>query len=271
MARWFPPPSRPRRVAGGIKAASKRGAFGERWWAKRWISVLEGFGLGARLARGKSYARHGQVVEIAIDPDGIRAKVQGSRKSPYIVTIQVAPLRAAQWTHVIEEISRTPRFAAMLLNEEMPEDIEDAFEAAKCALFPQSIAEVQTTCSCPDLSNPCKHVAAVYYLIGEEFDRDPFLLFALRGRKRDEIIPELSSEERAAPADTQPLSAPSSRERPPLERPPIAAWLLRRAGRFPFWNGSVPLEEALSDPYEKAAEAAAALLAQTWGEDDPRA
>jgi uncharacterized Zn finger protein len=256
-----------RAVSGGIKAQSKRGAFGERWWAKRWIGVLEGFGLGARLTRGRSYARRGQVTEIAIEPNGVRASVQGSRKAPYKVAIQVKPLDEAQWRHVAENIAQTPRFIAMLLNGEIPEDIEAAFEAANCTLFPQSIADVRTECSCPDWSNPCKHVAAVYYLIGEEFDRDAFLLFALRGIERDAILPAIAVEE---PQRRTPPMQPeiASARRPPLERPPVDAWLLRRTGRFPFWHGAVPLEDALSSVYAKAGESAATLLAETWPDPD---
>lgn len=194
-----PPPSKPRRVRGGIKAQSKRGAFAERWWAKRWIAVLEGFGLGARLARGRSYARQGQVTQISIEPDGVRAEVQGSRRAPYSVTIQVKPLSVSQWRLITDAIMRTPRFAAMLLNGQMPEDIEDAFREAQCELFPQSITDVRTDCSCPDWSNPCKHVAVVYYLIGEEFDRDPFLLFALRGRTRRDILATLTLDDEPSP------------------------------------------------------------------------
>lgn len=263
----FPEPSKPRSVNGGIKAQSKSGAFGERWWAKRWIGVLEGFGLGTRLTRGRSYARRGQVIEIAIGPRGVSARVQGSRKVPYTVTIQIKPLGAAQWRQVAENISQTPRFAAMLLNGLIPEDIEDAFQTANCSLFPQSIAEVRTECSCPDWSNPCKHVAAVYYLIGEEFDRDPFLLFALRGIERDSILPASAAEEPRRPTARPRSEAPSSSAavaRPPLERPPVDAWLLRRTGRFPFWHGSVPLEDALLVVYVKASESAATLLAETW-------
>lgn len=282
--RRYPPPSKPRRVGGGIKAQSKRGAFGERWWAKRWIAVLEGFGLGARLARARSYARQGQVTQITIEPDGVRAKVQGSRKTPYSVTIQVKPLTVAQWRLVTDAIMQTPRLAAMLLNGQMPEDIQDAFRAAQCELFPQSIADVRTECSCPDWSNPCKHVAAVYYLIGEEFDRDPFLLFALRGRTRDAILSTLALYEepppktaptrsrrvtrrqttRKSPAQPAP-NVPSPR--PPVQRPPVNAWLLRQAGRFPFWHGSMSLDDALAAVYAKAAEQAATLLAQTWPDD----
>jgi uncharacterized Zn finger protein len=246
--------------SGGIKARSKRGAFGERWWSKRWIGVLEGFGLGARLARGRAYARNGQVLEIAIEPQGVRARLQGSRELPYTVHIYVKPLSAAQWRQVAESIALAPHFVASLLNGEIPEDIEEAFQAANSGLFPQSIADVRTECSCPDLSNPCKHVAAVYYLIGEEFDRDPFLLFALRGLERDALLPALAVEEPLDQTAAQSASAP----RPPLERPPVDAWLLRRTGRFPFWHGSVPLEDALSTIYARAGERAATLLAETW-------
>ena len=273
--RWFPPAPKPRPVTGGVKARSKRGSFGERWWAKRWIGVLEGFGLGARLARGRSYARRGQVTQIAIEPDGVRAKVQGSRKTPYTVTIAVRPLNAKQWRCVAEAIAEMPRLVAMLLGGQMPENIEEAFHEAKCDLFPQSIAEVRTDCSCPDWSNPCKHVAAVYYLIGEEFDRDPFLLFALRGGSREEILGELTPTEPAGGrAKTtrrrQPSEALAERTssvpaaRPPVERPPVNAWLLRRAGPFPFWHGSISLEDSLSVVCAKAAESAATLLAETW-------
>jgi uncharacterized Zn finger protein len=269
----FPAPSKPRRVSGGIKAQSKRGAFGERWWAKQWIGVLEGFGLGARLPRGRSYARQGQVIDIAIGARGVRAKVQGSRKTPYAVTIQVKPLTPAQWRDVTKIISQTPRFVALLLNGEIPEDIEDAFRAAECGLFPRSIADLHTSCSCPDWSNPCKHVAAVYYLIGEEFDRDPFLLFALRGLERDVILASLSGDEsvpkrpRTATATSQAAPIALAR-RAPIEVPPVDAWLLRRAGRFPFWHGSVSLEDALSVTCAKAGERAAALLAETWPDSE---
>jgi uncharacterized Zn finger protein len=277
---WWPPTSKPRRVEGGIKAQSQRGAFGERWWAKRWVDVLEGFGLGPRLSRGRSYARAGQVTGIVIEAGGVRAKVQGSRKAPYTVTIEVTPLTATEWQTVGDIVSKTPRLAAMLLNAEMPEDIESAFNAANCGLFPRSVADVRTFCSCPDWSNPCKHVAAVYYLIGEEFDRDPFLLFTLRGLERKAIASLISGPEpprkRAAPSARTASRATSletfwngndSNDPPvavtPVEPPRIDAWLLRSAGRFPFWQGSITLEESLHVVYAKAGEDAAALLAET--------
>src|SRR4030042_1029899 len=137
-------PSIPREAKGGIKAQSKRGTFGESWWARRWIAVLESFNIGARLGRGRSYARRGQVLSIEIDKGKVSAKVQGSRPKPYHIKLEVKTLSASDW------------------------------------------------------SNPCKHISAVYYLLAEEFDRDPFLIFKLRGMNREDLITMLSRPDKKA-------------------------------------------------------------------------
>lgn len=274
----FPRWSKPLPARGGIHAQSKHGPFGKRWWAKRWIAVIESFQLGSRLTRGRSYARRGQVTTIAIEPGKVAATVQGSREDPYAVTIEMKPLTSVQWRDVAARISESPRFVAMLLNAEVPVDIEIAFRAAGCELFPNSVRDVQTACSCPDASNPCKHVAAVYYLLGEEFDRDPFSLFALRGLRRNELLAALKLDAPGAPqarseqaSDSEPplpqSEAPlpdSPTLRPPLDAPPVDAWPLRRAGRFPFWNGTIPLDDALAALYRDAGADAAEMLAETW-------
>jgi uncharacterized Zn finger protein len=184
---WYPP-SKPRAVRGGIRAGSKRGRFGETWWAARWIAVLESFDIGARLQRGRSYARHGQVLSIDIEKGVVSARVQGSRRAPYKVAVTIGQLKPAEWRRVTDRIAGQAIFAAKLLAGEMPQDIEEAFTTAGVSLFPEKSRELVTACSCPDWSNPCKHVAAVYYLLGEEFDRDPFLLFRLRGLEREELM-----------------------------------------------------------------------------------
>jgi uncharacterized Zn finger protein len=174
-------PTKPIEVKGGIKAKSKRGGFARSWWAKRWIKTLESFNIGARLTRGKSYARKGQVTSIKIETGLVKAKVQGSSPKPYSVTIKVRTLTGSEWDLLAEKLSLKPIFAAKLLAGEMPEDIEAVFEDSGLSLFPETLDDLETDCSCPDWSNPCKHIAAVYYLLGEEFDRDPFLIFKLRG------------------------------------------------------------------------------------------
>ncbi len=180
--------SSPIPVEDGIRAKSQRGDIGETWWSKRWVEVLESFGIGTRLERGRSYARRGQVISIDVKPGVVKAKVQGSRPKPYNVTIQLQPLPGQDWDNVTDAMASQAIFAAKLLSGEMPKNIEDAFQEANISLFPTSHDELETDCSCPDSANPCKHIAAVYYLLAERFDEDPFLIFKLRGRTKEEII-----------------------------------------------------------------------------------
>ena len=188
------PRSTPRRVEGGIKARSRRGKFGDTWWAGRWIQVLESFGWDARLQRGRSYARQGQVLEYQITPGLVTAQVQGSRRKPYDIEIKVKPLSPEEWDQVTRAMAGQALFAAKLLADEMPQNIEEAFAAARLTLFPQSERDIDTRCSCPDWANPCKHIAAVYYILGEAFDRDPFMIFQMRGRGREELAAALREE-----------------------------------------------------------------------------
>ncbi len=197
------PPSRPIEVEGGIKAKTQRGTFGSSWWAKRWIEVLETFGWGNRLTRGRNYARKGQVVSINIGVGSVQAQVQGTRPTPYKVNMQVATLTDAQWEQVIDAMAQQAIFAAKLLAGEMPQDIEAAFEHVGVPLFPQKRRDIATSCSCPDSANPCKHIAAVYYLMGEQFDEDPFMMFQMRGRSREQIIEALRSRRVAASEEQQ--------------------------------------------------------------------
>ena len=269
----YPEKGGPREAPGGIKAHSKRGRFGQSWWARRWLDVLERLDLGGRLSRGRAYARRGQVLDIAVEEGCVTASVQGSRQDPYAVTIRVDVLAPATWRKVGRRLGREARFAAKLLASEMPADVEEAFTAAGVSLFPASRAELRTECSCPDWSNPCKHIAAVYYLLGEEFDRDPFLVFRLRGLSREglQALLEESSARTSAPSPAvatadaampapDPMTADttafwSGGALPPLHDvripdPPPA--LLTRAGPFPFWRGAVPVAAVLEEAYVRA-------------------
>jgi uncharacterized Zn finger protein len=181
----------PRLPSHGIKAHTRRGAFGKSWWASRWIAALEQLVNPGRLQRGRTYARAGQVVSLDAGAHGVEAVVQGSRPEPYRVTIRFRRLTDDEWERVIDAMSREALYAARLLSGEMPEQIEDVFAAAGTSLFPSASDDMQTKCSCPDWANPCKHIAAVHYLLGERFDEDPFLMFLLRGRSQDEIVSAL--------------------------------------------------------------------------------
>jgi len=185
------PPARPIRVAGGIKARSKRGAIGEQWWSRRFIAVLESYGMSGRLARGRSYARAGQVLDFELSQGKVTARVQGSRVRPYQVRIGVLPLTTAQWRKVMQALAGQALFRAKLLAGEMPPEIEEVFAGCGTPLFPRSAADLDMRCSCPDWEVPCKHLAAVCYVLAEEFDRDPFGMLAWRGKGRDELLAEL--------------------------------------------------------------------------------
>lgn len=264
----FPPASRPRSVRGGIKAVSQRGGFGQNWWARRWIQVLESFHIGSRLQRGRSYARKGQVASIEVKKGLVEASVQGSRPSPYKVNIKVRPLQEAEWKRIVEQLSTQAIFAAKLLAGEMPPDIERVFSDAGLSLFPNSLDEMSTSCSCPDWSNPCKHVAAVYYLLGEAFDRNPFLIFRLRGMDREEFAAilgenrtdQIAAEPPMAAAQPEPLAVNPDefwQAKNPIPDlfddvtvPKALCALPRRLGNFQFWRGELPLLKALEPSYQ---------------------
>jgi uncharacterized Zn finger protein len=250
----FYPPSTPIRTDKGIRARSQRGAFGESWWAKRWITALDRFGWGSRLQRGKTYARQGQVLQIDFAGMKIKAKVQGSRPKPYDVTIEIQPIGAPQWEQAIDALAGQAIFAAKLLAGEMPHDIESAFDATGVPLFPLGPQDISASCSCPDYANPCKHIAAVYFLLGERFDEDPFLIFQARGRTREQIVEALRARRASASAGAEPTQASPVEPVAPLSEllpsfyqagagldtiqaqlaaPEVEAALLRRMGSAP--------------------------------------
>jgi uncharacterized Zn finger protein len=280
-------PTKPREVEGGIKARSKRGAFVKNWWATRWIEAMERLVEVKRLRRGRNYARRGQVISIEETKKGIAARVQGSRRTPYKVTIQVEALSHTQWEKVIDALAAQALFTAQLLAGEMPQDIGEAFAAAGVSLFPDKRGDLVTNCSCPDWVNPCKHVAATHYILGEQFDEDPFLLFRLRGRGQEQILEavrrrradeeaiedELEEEE---PEEVIPLedTLPSFWEMgDPLEsfpltiKPPaVTLPILKRLGEPAFITG-VSLQSQLGPVYRGITEAA---LATAFGDGEGR-
>jgi uncharacterized Zn finger protein len=200
-------------VADGIAAKTTRGAFGASWWGKRWIAALEQFGWGSRLQRGRSYARKGQVIRLDLAPGQVQARVQGSASTPYRVTLALPVLTDAQWAGVLDTLAEQAIFAAQLLAGEMPQEIEQAFAQAGAPLFPRAASDLATRCSCPDMANPCKHIAAVYYLLGERFDDDPFLIFELRGRTQAALLAALRERRTSpAPAEDERPAAPALRD-----------------------------------------------------------
>ena len=192
MSSWYPP-SQPRPVQNGIKAKSRRGAIAQTWWSDRFIEVLESIVVGGRLQRGRTYARKGQVIDLELQTGAVTAVVQGSRVRPYQVRIGLPAFDKVQWTQICDALADDAWYAAKLLAGEMPEDIEDVFDSVGLSLFPSDANELTMDCTCPDWEVPCKHLAAVFYLLAESFDEDPFAILAWRGRDRDRLLETLSA------------------------------------------------------------------------------
>jgi uncharacterized Zn finger protein len=269
---------RPRiRPANGIRARTPRGKFGETWWAGRWIAALERLTNEGRLARGRTYARGGQVVKLDVGTEGVAAEVQGSMPKPYKVSIRFRRLSDAEWDRVVDAMAAQAIYAAKLLSGEMPEQIEDLFAQVGTSVLPAEAKDLVTNCSCPDWSNPCKHVAAVYYLLGERFDDDPFLMFELRGRSEDALLTALRArrgisaagsaaeiEQEAAPVPAEPLPADpalfwteAGGGATPLfsfEAPAVDALAVKRLGSPPFLQGSKEFQPLMEQLYHAIGE-----------------
>jgi uncharacterized Zn finger protein len=278
------PPRKPRRDAHGIKAKTGPGKkFGQTWWGGKWLRALEQIVDPNRLQRGRSYARTGQILNLDFKGNSAHSMVQGSRVRPYEVHIEIVALTENAWDRAAQAMASQAIFAAKLLAGEMPQNIEEAFTAAGASLFPSRKQDLKTSCSCPDSANPCKHIAAVYYLLSEQFDADPFLLFQLRGRAKEELIQDLRRRRGAEglePAQPDESPLPDEEQFQPLAKsldhfwemgadleelsfniaaPSIDAAPLKLLGEPDFWEGKPDLASRMSEAYRSISDAALKL------------
>ena len=179
----------------------------EPWWIKRWQETLVSYSLGSHLQLGQTYARQGNVLEVSIAKGLVEALVQGSRSRPYRISIRLKPLTLLEWDKVETAIASQAAFSAQLLAGEMPRMIEEVFLTAGISLFPQSLNEFSTACTCAEYVNPCKHIVAVLDILGQEFACDPFHLFTLRGKTQTELMKDLASERAFLHRKLQPVRA----------------------------------------------------------------
>jgi uncharacterized Zn finger protein len=274
----------------GIKVKSA----GQTWWGQRWIEALERMApdYALRLARGKTYARAGRTHDLTVHTGVVTAKVTGSRPQPYDVELRVTQLSAAAWQASIENMAAKAQFSAELLAGQMPRAIDEAFANAGASLFPAKASDLVTECSCPDWANPCKHVAATHYVLGDALDRDPFLLFELRGQTKDQVLQALraarsgssleSAEgEPASSFTTLKLDAISADEydapRTPLpalqldfEAPAAHLAVLQQLGKPAAWSGDDSPTELLAPLVRAAAERARSIaLAESESQPEP--
>jgi uncharacterized Zn finger protein len=232
-----------------VRAVSTRGPIGREWWGQQWVAAMERLGITGRLERGKRYARNGSVLSLEISHGMAYAEVQGSRPSPYRTAVTLKTFNDKEWQKALAALAGQAIYAAKLLAGEMPADIEAVFQGVGLSLFPRSLKDILFTCSCPDWGDPCKHAAAVYYLLAEQLDADPFILMHLRGRTRDQVLAVLRSHRRTAVSEDD--GVPASSDAPLLDADLHAFWtgstvnLVRSA---PVRPDQPPLLRRLGDP-----------------------
>jgi uncharacterized Zn finger protein len=247
--------------------------FSRTWWGQRFIAALEEFTDPARLGRGRSYASGGRILDYTLANGIVTARVRGSinpyfgvYKEPiYKTTITIRAISPADWTKAIRKIASRADLVTKLLMNEMPDTIDDAFSGLGLHLLPHSERDFVTDCSCPDWANPCKHIAGVYYLLASALDRDPFLMFEMRGLSRDALHTELVR----SPLGQILASALKSEELPAVE--PVASYYTLPA-REPdaavashkeFWTGAKRLP---APPAAPAQASVPALLIKKQGD-----
>ncbi len=213
------------------------------WWVQRWIDLLQSYRFKKRLERARDYARQGNVRSIEFQGPKVLAKVQGTEPEPYQISLSLDPFTDEQWSYVIETMAQQAIFSAHLLAGEMPQNIEEVFTTNGLSLFPFTLSDIHSQCSCPDKENPCKHIGAVYYQLGDRFSEDPFVIFQLRGRNKEQILDVLrqlrsttSTGEQGSRESEDHLSTPAPQYS--SEAQPLLAI-------EQFWQYSEPLDSSL--------------------------
>lgn len=263
----------PLTVKGGIRAQHAPGGNLRVWWSRRWTEVLENFRLGARLGRGRSYAVSGQVNALSIQSGAVVASVQGAHREPYESSIRFRTVEGAAKDRIVRHLRQHPMLIARLLVSDLPFEVEALFREEGMPFFPQKQNDLISRCSCPDYANPCKHLAAVYFLLGEAITKNPLQLLELRGISRQDLLGSAGEME----ADPRGAADERMAEQPGVNRPPLTresfygapqapftnfgqtvksvtqAPLIYRLGPLPFWRGQERFVDTLEHLYARAA------------------
>ena len=257
-------PLRVTRSAFGIRAQDLRTLARGTWWARRWIAALEAMRLGARFGRGRQYAVSGQVTDLVVEGSHVSASVVGSRPEPYRVTLDFTAAEGAARERIAEAILSQPMTFGRLLAGDLPVEAGELFRAEGIPLFPQAeprgktpegkmIWDVVMRCSCPDWSRPCKHMAAVLLLLGEEVARRPATLLALRGVDVEDLVPPDAPEGPSTPESSGWPANSGWRASAPANG---GALLVRRLGALPYWRGTARCVETLEKMQTRAGSVA---------------
>ena len=267
--------------------------FSRTWWGQKFITAIESFTDSARLGRGRSYARGGKILEFEVNKGKIEATIRGSvnpyfgvyTEPRYQTEIKIKAIAKKDWSKIVQSMATNASFVSKLLLNEVPENIESSFREVNQNLLPRSESDFQTSCSCPDYSNPCKHIAGLCYRFASKLDEDPFLIFELRGLtqkqlhkelaktplgralitglKIQELAPTLVTSYYTKPQKNQFNSATSLKEfwqgktiTPPqtneTQETNISGILIKKAGDFPeFWHRDISFIATMEELYQR--------------------
>lgn len=243
------------------------------WWGNRFLQALESFTDPARLQRGRSYASPSRILKFWIEEGTVYAQIRGNinpyfgvySEPTYVTQISITPIPEEAWPTLITQFSKRASTVAKLLLNEMPESIEESFAEADLNLLPAGRQEFKTACTCPDWSNPCKHIAGLCYRLAQDLDQDPFLLFDLRGLDRDTLQKELAKtplgeilSAQLNQQDLPPNPSESYFTRPQLTSVPAIASLQD------YWTGSKRLPQ---NPEPDPSSGVSAILIKKLGDN----
>jgi uncharacterized Zn finger protein len=215
------------------------------WWVQQWNDLLNSYRFKKRLERARNYAREGNVLSIEFKGSKVLAKVQGTAPEPYDVSLSIDPFTEEDWNYVVETMATEAIYSAQLLAGEMPHNIEKVFTSNGLSLFPFTLSDIHSRCSCPDPKNPCKHIGAVYYQLGDRFSEDPFVLFQLRGRTKEQILNDLRRLRSTGPGKPEssleqlPAQSPEDKHTETIPNPQTPLNLEQ------FWQYGEPLDSSL--------------------------
>ncbi|MBY6413985.1 SWIM zinc finger family protein [Rhodococcus sp. BP-252] len=170
-----------RQAKGGIEARNKRGAFGQTWWGRHFVTAMEELADPGRIARGRTYARGGQVLNLGVERGQIYGEVQGSQLEPFSASVMVDPLSSGQIDALVDRVSSNPGMLAELASNAIP-------QALASTLLPHDKGQLDFDCTCPDDGWPCKHAAALMYIAAEHIDASATTILTLRGVDLDQLI-----------------------------------------------------------------------------------
>lgn len=215
------------------------------WWVQQWNDLLNSYRFKKRLERARKYAKEGNVLGIEFKGPEVLAKVQGTAPEPYELSLSIDPFTEEDWNYVVETMAAEAIYSAQLLAGEMPHNIEKVFTANGLSLFPFTLSDIRSRCSCPDPQNPCKHIGAVYYQLGDRFSEDPFVLFQLRGRTKEQILDDLrrlrsiTSGEQEASTDKTPTQLQKQENTETIQNPKPARRTLAQRDEVQSEDGKI--------------------------------